>query len=106
MGTWDGRRYTLAPGKNAFPETMALKFKEQNPIMGSEDPYSLEKQYLCGIEEFNDDCSPAEQTDAVERFDRSKLTNAKPVELITNGGLLPNERHAALPAVDQGFVKA
>lgn len=64
-GTWDGRQYELKPGKHSFPEIMAIKFKEQNPIMGSEDPYTLVKDYLIGIEELGDNCDPVEQTDAI-----------------------------------------
>src|SRR5947207_6302799 len=63
-GVWDGKVYQIPPGKNSFPEIQAMKFKEQNPINGSEDPYSLTRDYLCGIEEFNDPITPAEQNDA------------------------------------------
>jgi len=63
-GVWDGRRYSIAPGKNAFPEIQAMKFKEQNPVNGSEDPYTLQRDYLCGIEEWNDPIGPIEQNDA------------------------------------------
>jgi hypothetical protein len=90
-GTWDGRSYAITPGKNAFPEIMAKKFKDQNPVMGSEDPYSLERQYLCGIEEDNDDCSPIEQSSAKTLLDVSKLPNSKVVET-SAGGLYAHER--------------
>jgi hypothetical protein len=86
-GTWDGRHYTIAPGQHQFPEIQALKFKEQNPIMGSEDPYTLQKEYLIGIVEHNDDISPTEQTDALERWNRSKLVGAKPVEIVKGNGI-------------------
>jgi hypothetical protein len=66
-GTWDGQHYDLAPGKHAFEEVMCRKFKDQNPIMGTEDPYNLQMQYLIGIEEDGDDCSPIEQSKAVTR---------------------------------------
>lgn len=74
-GTWDGQHYDIGPGKHAFPEMQALKFKDQNPIMGTEDPYNLQMKYLIGIEEYNDDCSPIEQSKA-----------------ITRGAISPNER--------------
>ena len=86
-GTWDGRQHTIEPGQHQFPETQALKFKEQNPIMGSEDPYSLQKEYLIGIVEHNDDISPVEQTNSIERWNRSKLIGAKPVEVVQGNGL-------------------
>lgn len=86
-GVWDGRHYTLAPGQHSFPEIQAMKFKEQNPIMGSEDPYTMQKEYLIGIVEQNDDISPIEQTNSVERWNRSKLVGAKPVEIVQGNGL-------------------
>lgn len=86
-GTWDGKHHNIHPGKNSFPETMAQKFKEQNPVMGSQDPYSLELQYLCGIEEDGDDCSPIEQSDRIELLDRSKLRNPIPVVVVQGNGL-------------------
>jgi hypothetical protein len=72
-GTWDGRQYVIEPGKHQFPEIQAQAFKRQNPVMGSEDPYSLRMLYLMGIVEEGDDTSPIEQSAAVERFDRSKM---------------------------------
>jgi flagellar basal body rod protein FlgF len=80
--TWDGRRTALAPGKNQLPAIVAEAAKRQNPIMGSEDPVTLSMRYLVGIEEQEDDCSPIEQTNAVQRIDRSKMTNARPVEVV------------------------
>jgi hypothetical protein len=97
-GTWDGRSYNIHPGKNSFPETMAGKFKDQNPIMGSQDPYSLELQYLCGIEEDGDDCSPIEQSDKIELMDRSRMRNAIPVVVIQGEGLYSRQRDGNAPA--------
>jgi hypothetical protein len=57
-GTWDGREYKIPPGKNSFPSAMAEKFKLQNPIKGTQDPYSLDCQYLLGIVELNDPIDP------------------------------------------------
>lgn len=82
QGLWDGKRYDIGPGKHEFPEYKAIKFKEQNPVMGSENPYTLEKLYLIGIIEHGDDVSPIEQSDAIERFDRSKVKTARPVEVV------------------------
>jgi len=102
-GTWDGKHYVLAPGKHAFPEIQAMKFKEQNPLMGSEDPRTLERQSLLGIVENGDDISPIEQTDNIERWDRKKLNIDGPVTIVTNGGLYSTEKHATLP-LDSSFV--
>src|SRR5258708_10008063 len=107
-GTWDGRSYSIGPGKNSFPALMALKFKEQNPIFGSQDPFSMDKQYLLGIVEDNDPITPIEQSDKVELLDRSKLTGpaGKAVAVQTSaGGLYAHERQSSLP-LDGTFVKA
>ena len=107
-GTWDGRHYDLKPGQHSFPEVQALKFKEQNPIMGSEDPYTLQKEYLMGIVEHNDDISPVEQTSSIERWNRSKLVGAKPVEIVRGNGIFqpaidPSSRIDVKPGVTTSF---
>ena len=97
-GTWDGRHYDIAPGTHMFPEVQALKFKEQNPLMGSEDPYTLQKQYLMGIVELKDDCSPIEQSDKVEIWDRSKMSASKQnVEVVHGDGLYSQRRDGSAP---------
>lgn len=94
-GTWAGRQREITPGQHQFPLVEALKYKEQNPIMGSEDPYTMQKEYLIGIVENGDDISPVEQTASIERWNRSKLIGAKPVEVVRGNGLYT-------PAVDAG----
>lgn len=69
--TYNGQRHTLPPGKNYLPEVMAYAFKNQNPIMGSDDMYG-NLSSLVGIEEDLDDTSPAEQTDKIELFNRDE----------------------------------
>lgn len=106
IGTWDGRRHTIPPGKSSFPEAMAVKFKEQNPKMGSLDPYSLDREYLMGIEEYNDPTDPVEQSDKVELLDRSKMdvVAAKAEVIKTNvGRLYASEKSSPLPA-ENAFV--
>lgn len=103
IGTWDGRRHELKPGKHSFPEIQAVKFKDQNPVMGSEDPYTLEKLYLLGIEEHGDDCSPIEQSDAIERFDRKKV-GGPPVEVIAGNGLYRPATDSSRPLISGGPV--
>lgn len=99
-GTWDGKEHKIVPGKNAFPAIMAQKFKDQHPIMGTENPYTLEKEYLCGIEEFGDDCSPTEQSNAVELWDRKKV-GGRQVEVVPgNGGIYRHEAHSPLGTAD------
>lgn len=104
-GTWDGKHYDIQPGSHQFPEIQALKFKEQNPIMGSEDPYTLQKEYLIGIVEHKDDISPTEQTESIERWNRSKLVGAKPVEVVKGNGIYTPSLDAPnrLPTDGTGF---
>lgn len=104
-GTWDGRQYELAPGEHTFPEIQARKFRDQNPIMGSEDPYSLRKKYLIGIKELGDDITPIEQSTSVELLDRSKMEGAPPVVVIKGKGLFNPYTDTAnrLPTSSTGF---
>lgn len=100
-GTWDGRQYALKPGRHEFPRVQAEKFKAQNPVMGSEDRYTLEKQYLIGIVDDNDDITPIEQSNSVSL--RQPTTEEKIVPA-RSVGLMSHERQASLP-VDGAFVK-
>lgn len=108
-GVWDGRHYDIVPGKHSFPEIMAIKFRDQNPIMGSEDPRTLQCDYLIGIEELSDDCSPIEQTDAKQRIDRTKTPEVV-VEVIQGNGLYSPALEGSKPftvggPVESGFTK-
>ena len=95
-GTWDGRHYDIPPGKSSHPAIQARKFREQNPLMGSEDPQTLFSQYLIGIEEDGDDCSPVEQTASPERWNRAKTANPNVQVVKGNGALYATERHSPL----------
>ena len=83
-GTWDGREYTIPPGKSEFPRFKAEKFKAQNPVMGSLDPRTGYRDYKIGILENKDriDPLPDDLKEGVEQWDRSKLTGAKPSEVV------------------------
>lgn len=109
QGVWNGRQWEIYPGKNSFPEAQALKFRDQNPIMGTEDPFTLQKQYLIGIEEMMDDCSPVEQSNAVELQDRSKLgKNQQDVVVVEGRGLYAPRVDSSRPLPADGatnFVK-
>ena len=104
--TWGGKRDPIFPGKNAFPEPIAEAAKRQNPVMGSLDPATGLCKYLVGIEEFEDDCSPIEQTDALQIVDRSKLTHARPTEVVPGDNGIYSVRDVAqgLPLLSN-FVK-
>lgn len=118
IGTWDGRRHKVVPGKNSFPLAVAQAIKRQNPIMGTENPYDLTIEYKCGIEEEGDDCSPITITkEAIERFNRDMLAgNLNPGETFSiisrrDGGIYSkNQLGEGLSAgggiTDTGFTKA
>lgn len=108
VGTWDGRVFTIPPGKSSYPEIQALKFKLQNPRMGTADPNSnrpdFDTEYLCGIEEFNDPISPVEQTNSIELFNRGKVGGPATEVVRPRGGAFVRSNDP-LPQDGQGFVK-
>lgn len=75
--TYDGKTITLPPlGKAMVPPIVADKGIQQNPVMGSEDPYNPSHfQSLLGVVEWpNFPCTPLEvESTAEERLDRSQL---------------------------------
>lgn len=106
--TWTGIHYEMKPGKHFIPEQNALAFKNQNPIMGSDDETTGNFQYLVGIEEepYSDDCSPVEQADLIELYNRKHLRDALPVMVVAGkaGMYAPRGQGAALPIDGTGFV--
>lgn len=112
FGTWDGRKYPITPGKHEFPDYKAIKFKDQNPVMGSEDVRTGHVDYLLGIVEEGDPIDPIEQNlDAVEKWDRSKMGGPK-VDIVPGVNGLYSRNDLAPPpetgkgAVKSGFTKA
>lgn len=110
-GTWDGRTYTVPPGRNSFSLIVAEAIKRRNPIMGSDDPTTGQFQYLVGIEEQGDDCSPVEQSSELELFNRKNYRNAVPIMVVPgNTGMYSVKRNdfPSLPTmsgpVASGFV--
>ena len=66
------------PGGTVFMEPLpyfaAERAKRQNPVMGTEDPLNPSAyETLIACPEWGDDYSPLEQSDAIERLDRSLL---------------------------------
>lgn len=107
-GTWDGRHYDIAPGRHEFAELKAMKFKDQNPIMGSENSYSGEKQYLVGIVEHGDDTSPIEQSDSISLQDLTEKIRSGEYKVVKASGMYrPMHDAPASPALssDLNFVK-
>lgn len=108
-GTWNGRHYLLEGKKSySFPRVIAEKFRNQNPVMGSEDPRTLQTDYLIAITEDGDDTTPIEQSGAVEKWDRKKLPkSAQNVDVVpgSTGLFSARDVQANLPT-DSNFVKA
>lgn len=72
--TFNGKHYVLQPGENKYPLVVAFAARRQNPRMGSEHPMNPNRfDSLVGIVEHGDPITPLEQSDAIERMDRSKL---------------------------------
>jgi len=98
-GTWDGKPYVIKPkARVALPLIVAEAIKRQNVVMGSEDPYTGEMQYLVGIEEAGDPIDATEQTQVVTRMNRAPLGKNEEVVKGHNGlysvrdlGSPPNE---------------
>ncbi len=61
---------------------MAVIFKSQNPIMGSDDPETGNLVYLIGIVDDGDDCSPIEQSEEIELYNRKNRPQAVPVMVV------------------------
>jgi hypothetical protein len=76
--------------------------------MGSEDPYTLQKQYLIGIVELGDDITPIEQSNAIELQDRSKLNDGRTYEVVKGTGLYrpATDRAEPLPSGAGGPVSS
>lgn len=98
---WDGRTYTVQPGKSQHPNAVAQALKRANPIMGSDDPYTGTMQYLIGIEEESDPITPIEQSDEIELFNRKAQKNAVPIMIVPGNVGMYAPRHADV-AVDIG----
>jgi len=106
-GTWDGRHWDIAPGKHSFTEIQAMKFRDQNPILGTRNPYTMINECLIGIEEHGDDCSPIEQSAAPELINRKQLPpDQQKVDVVHSTGMFSRQTDAssALPQ-ENGFSK-
>lgn len=82
QGVWDGRTYTIQPGKNSYPLYVAEALKRANPIMGSDDFTTGQLQYLVGIEEHGDPITPIEQSEEIELYNRKLQRNAVPIMVV------------------------
>lgn len=86
-GIWDGRRKSYPPGETPnVPLAIAEAVRRQNVLMGSADPYEMNvAEYLIGIPELKHDCSPIEQSDEVERWDRTLVPGGRSAVTMKTG---------------------
>lgn len=76
---YDGYQYDLEPGENYIPDSHVYYARNQNPVMGTQSPWSEDGcDYLVGIkvkpgQKQRDNISPIEQSDARERLNRDEL---------------------------------
>lgn len=84
-GMFDGRRYTWAPHETkTLPYGIAELCKRQNPIMGTEDFNDIRSsEHLLAILPDGDDATAAEQSDAIERYDRDTVPLAANDQVVT-----------------------
>jgi len=106
---WDGRVYTIPVGKSQFNERVAQKAKEQNVLMGSQDPRTGDIVYLVAIEEYNEDTSPVEQNpeaDRSERWNRKLIPGGEAAVQTVPGrtGLFSGRDVQSKLSVDQAFT--
>ena len=111
QGTHDGRPYDLPPGESKHPLYKAYFFRYQNPVMGRGTPledWSSKSEYLVAIKELGDDCTPMEQTDALQRWDTTAVNGANTEVIRPRGGGFAPERAPAInpnAMVDSSFDK-
>ena len=87
-GVWDGKRHPIpAGGKVQVPHVMAMKFKLQHPVMGTENKYTGEMKYLLGIEEDGDELTPIEQSNAISFEDLSARILSGELRVVQGNGL-------------------
>ena len=87
IGRYDGREHKIPAGsRTQWPQHLAFKFKEQNPIMGTENYYSMDKEYLLGIEEYGDPVDPVEQSDKTTQINFDTVVLPSGVKLETLPG--------------------
>jgi hypothetical protein len=105
-GMWDGKPYKIkSHGKEALPLIVAEAIKRQNVVMGSEDPFTGAMEYLVGIEEQGDDCSPIEQSKSITRMNRKAMGRNEEVVKGENGIYSVRDVAQSLP-LSTSFTKA
>lgn len=106
---YGGRQYDLPPYPKVvhLPAMVAAAGLNQHPVMGTENPYNPhEVQYLLYVEEWNKlPKTPLEQSDAVERIDRSMLPkDRQKTQTITAAGRPMIEHRQDIAGVKTEFA--
>lgn len=110
-GCFDGKHHTLTPGEHPgrFTYEQALFFRSQNPIMGRSTPlddWNMRSEYLIGIKESGDDCSPVEQSTAPQRWDSDLVNGRGRYEVVQSRAPQFSDVKAQAPKIDSGgFTK-
>lgn len=113
LGTYNGRQYDLPSGESQHMLKIARYFRYQNPIMGKGTPmedWNIRSEYLIGIKECGDDCSPIEQTNAPQRWS-TRSVNGPNTEIVSARGAAFSEvksnsqLHGDMHGGGSGFVK-
>lgn len=76
--TFDGQAKTLVPGENMVPGVVVPYAKNQNPIMGTQDPHNPHIsgcRYLVGVVGTKDNCTPLTQEEWEEHTQRPSREN-------------------------------
>lgn len=108
-GCFDGKHHTIPPGESRFTYEQALFFRSQNPVMGRGTPledWNSRSEYLIGIKESGDDCSPIEQSDAPQRWDADQINGRGTYEVVKSRAPQFSEAKVQQPKIDSGgFTK-
>jgi hypothetical protein len=111
--TFDGQAKTLVPGVNLVPQVTISFAKNQNPIMGSHDPYNPHAtgaRYLVGVVGSKDSVEPlteeewaahlnAPTRDDFQRIFDEKYSSDPKARLVTKGA---GKKNAANSRYDAG----
>lgn len=99
--TWDGKHYELGPHEEKqYEDNIAYAFKRWNPQLGSLDPRTGSITFLVGLKELNEPIDPIKEIlidpltgkPHIEVWDRSKLTGARPSEIVAGDNGLYSEQ--------------
>ena len=109
QGTFNGIHKDITPGEHRVTYEQALFYRNQNPIMGRSTPledWAMRAEYLIGIKESGDDCSPVEQSSAPQRWDSDLVNGPGRYDVVRSRAPQMSEVKAKQPTADSGgFTK-